>query len=90
MRNSKWCRRTPTATDRREVGGDHDRGLLVELADEVEQQLAAGERERQVAELVEDHEVEPREMVGDAAGLSLRPTLRRWAVLVTGVLANLL
>lgn len=50
-----------------EVGGDHDRGSLVELADQVEQELAARLRERQVAELVEHHEVEPGEMVGDAA-----------------------
>ena len=40
-----------------EVGGDDDRGLLVEPADQVEQQLAAGLGERQVAELVEDDEV---------------------------------
>ena len=68
----------------RQVGGDHDRGLFVELADEVERggsgnspgdccppsQLATGERERQVAELVEDHEVEPGEVVGDPARLA--------------------
>ena len=42
----------------REVGGDHDRGLLVKAADEVEQQLTARQRERQIAEFVEDHEIE--------------------------------
>jgi hypothetical protein len=33
----------------------------------VEQQLPARERERQIAEFVEDHEVEPREMICDPA-----------------------
>ena len=37
-----------------EVGGDDERGLLVELADQVEQQRAARVGERQVAQLVED------------------------------------
>ena len=36
-----------------EVGRDDHRGPLVELADQVEQQLAAGAGERQVAELLE-------------------------------------
>ena len=50
-----------------EVGGDDDGGLLVETADQVKEQLAAGLGERQVAELVEDDEVEAREMVGETA-----------------------
>ena len=37
-----------------QVGGDDDRGSLVEPADEVEQELAAGLGERQIAEFVED------------------------------------
>jgi len=37
-----------------EVGGDDDRGALVESADQVEQKLAAGLRERQIAKLVEE------------------------------------
>ena len=41
-----------------EVGRDDDRGLLVETADEVEQELATGLGERQIAELVEDDEVQ--------------------------------
>src|SRR5712692_1950509 len=57
-----------------EIGGDDDRGALVETADEVEEELAAGLREGQIAELVEDEEVEPDELVGDAA-LSLRAGL---------------
>ena len=43
----------------REIGGDDDGGALVEPADEVEQELAAGLSEREVAELVEDDEVHP-------------------------------
>jgi len=34
----------------------------------MEQQLATRQRERQVAELVEDDEIEPRQVVGDAPG----------------------
>jgi hypothetical protein len=47
-----------------EVGSDDDRGALVELADEVEEQLTARLREGQIAELVEDEEVEAGELVG--------------------------
>ena len=36
----------------REVRGDRDRGDLVELADEMEQQLAAGLGEGEVSELI--------------------------------------
>ena len=39
------------------VGGDDDRGALIEPADEMEQQLAAGLGERQVAWFVEDNEI---------------------------------
>lgn len=35
----------------RQVGGDDDRGVFVESADEVEQQLPASARERQIAQL---------------------------------------
>ena len=48
------------------VGGDDDRGPLVEPADEVEQELAAGLGERQVAEFVEDDEVHAGQMIGHA------------------------
>ena len=40
-----------------EIGGDQQRRVLVELADQVEQQLAAGLAERQVAEFVDDDEI---------------------------------
>ena len=61
----------------REVGGDDDGRALVEPADEMEQQLAAGLGERQVAEFVEDDEVHPGQMLGDTtlpsiAGLDLQ------------------
>ena len=51
----------------REVGRDDDRGALVETADEVEQQLPAGLREGEIAEFVEDDDVEASEIVGDAS-----------------------
>ena len=50
-----------------EIGGDEDRGALVEAADEVEEQLAAGLGEGQIAEFVEDDEVQPGEIIGDTA-----------------------
>src|SRR6266436_10380118 len=40
-----------------EIGGDQQRRILIELADQVEQQLAAGLAERQVAEFVDDDEI---------------------------------
>jgi hypothetical protein len=49
----------------REIGGDDDGRSLVEPADEVEQELAAGLSEREVAELVEDDEVHSGQMLGD-------------------------
>ena len=49
-----------------EVGGDDDRGALIETADQMEQQLAAGLGEGQIAEFVEDDEVEAREIIGES------------------------
>ena len=56
------------AKDRRpfpevEIRCHYDRGAFVEAADEMEQQLAAGLREGEIAELVEDQEVEAAEQV---------------------------
>src|SRR6516164_215168 len=53
-------------------------GLLVEPTDQVEQQLAAGLDERQIAEFVENQEVETSEAIGGAAlpagtGFGLQP-----------------
>ena len=50
-----------------EVGGDDDRGALVEPAHQVEQQLATGLGEGQVAEFVEDDEVASDELVRGTA-----------------------
>ena len=50
-----------------EIGGDDDGDALVEPADEVEQQLAAGLGEGQIAQFVEHDEVEAAEMVGELA-----------------------
>ena len=49
-----------------EVGRDDDRGALIETADQVEQQLPAGLGEREIAEFVEDDEVEAREIIGES------------------------
>ena len=54
----------------REVGGDDHRGPFVELADEMEQQLAARAGERQIVELVEDDELETGKLGGEHAGLA--------------------
>ncbi len=43
-----------------EVGRDDDRGLLVEAADEVEQELSAGLDKGQITKFVENDEVHPR------------------------------
>lgn len=53
-----------------EVGGDDDRGLLVEFADQVEQQLPTGTGERQIAQFIEHHEIEPAELGGYGTGLA--------------------
>ncbi len=55
---------------KQQVGRDQHRGLLVEAADQVEQQLAAALGKRQVAKLVQHHEVEPGELLGQAPGLA--------------------
>ena len=53
-----------------EAGRNDDRGALVDLAHEVEQQLAPGLGEGQIVEFVEDDEVAPGELVGRAALVS--------------------
>jgi hypothetical protein len=40
-----------------EICGDEERGVFVELADEVEQQLAAGLAEWQIAQLINDDDI---------------------------------
>ena len=47
--------------------------VFVELADEVEEELAARAGERQVAELVQHHEVQPGELAGEpVAGTGIK------------------
>jgi hypothetical protein len=57
-----WVRRSPLSEC--EIGGDDDGRALVESADEVEQELAAGLGERTVAKFVKDDEVHPGQMLG--------------------------
>jgi hypothetical protein len=59
-----------------EIGRDDDRRALLEATDQMEQQLAAGLREGQIAEFVENDEVEARQIIGKppltaSAGLRL-------------------
>src|SRR5207245_8531969 len=61
-----------------QIGGDDDRGALVEPADQMKEQLAAGLSEGQVAELVENNEVHAGEIFGEpplptGAGFALQP-----------------
>jgi hypothetical protein len=51
----------------RQVGGDDDGCPLIEAADQMEEELPAGLGEGQVAELVEDQEVEAAEEIGQPA-----------------------
>ena len=48
-----------------EIGGDEDRGAHIEAADEMEEKLASGLGEGEMAEFAEDDEVEVGEMIGD-------------------------
>ena len=52
-----------------EIGCDQQRRVLIELADQVEQQLAASLAERQVAEFVDDDEIIAQQLLGQAAGV---------------------
>ena len=53
-----------------EVGSADDRGSLVEPADQVKEELAAGLGEGEIAEFVEHDEVDAGEVVGDASLLA--------------------
>jgi len=53
-----------------QIGGDDDRGSLIEPADQMEEKLAASLSEREIAEFVHDDEVEPSDEVGEPALLS--------------------
>ena len=47
----------------RQIGRDDHRGLLVEAADQVKQQLPAGLGEWQIAQLIQHHEIHPAEIL---------------------------
>ena len=50
-----------------QVGRDDDGGALIEPADQVEQQLPTRLRKRQVAKLVDDDQVDARQLLGETA-----------------------
>ena len=54
-----------------EIGGDDNAGALMELAQEMEEQRAAGCTERQVAQLVQNDEIGMNEAIGDLPGSAL-------------------
>ena len=61
-----------------QIGGDDDRGALVEPADQMKEQLTAGLSEGQIAEFVENDKVHAREIFGEpplpaGAGFALQP-----------------
>jgi hypothetical protein len=60
-----------------EVGGEDDRGALLEPADWVEQELAAGLGEGQTAEFVEDDEVEMGQVNVERCGTFIGHLTRR-------------
>ena len=47
-----------------EICGDQQRGVFIELADQVEQQLAPGLAERQITEFVNDDEIVAQQILG--------------------------
>ena len=55
-----------------EVGGDHHARSLVELGEQVEQHRTARLRERQVAQFIEDHQIDVHQPVRHLPGLVLR------------------
>jgi hypothetical protein len=54
-----------------EVGGDHDAGAFVKLAQQMEQQRPARCTEGQISQLIKDHEVELGHGLSDLACLAL-------------------
>ncbi len=54
-----------------QVGGDDQRGLLVKLADQMEQQGAPGGGERQIAQFIEDDSVGLDQLFGQISSLAV-------------------
>jgi len=44
--------------------------MFVELGEQVEQQRPAGLRERQIAQFIEDHQIEVHELMSQSPGLA--------------------
>jgi hypothetical protein len=55
-----------------QVSGDDYTGALIKLAEQMEEQGAAGCAERQVAEFIQDHQITTNQPVGNLPGFSLR------------------
>src|ERR1700679_1417117 len=51
----------------RKIGGEQQRGVFIELADQMEQQLTAGLAEREIAEFVDDDEIIAQQVLGQPA-----------------------
>ena len=66
-----------------EIGGDDDRGAFVEPADEMEEELAAGLGEGQIAEFIEDDEVHAGEVIGEPTLASEKYARRTFAIVST-------
>ena len=49
-----------------QVGSDQKRRVLIELTDQVEQQLATGLAERQIAEFVDDDQIVTQQLLGQS------------------------
>ena len=54
-----------------EVGGYDDAGFLVEFADQMEDQCAAGFRERDIAQLVDDDAIQSRQLPDDFPSIAV-------------------
>lgn len=62
----------------RQVGGDDHRGLLVEIAKKVEQELATGTRARQVTQFIQHDQVEAAELAASVPDFPRRaPSSKR-------------
>src|SRR3954453_21477033 len=61
-----------------QVGGDQQRGVLVELADQMEQQLAAGLAERQITKLIDDNEIVAQQLLGQTATAAAAFSCSSW------------
>src|SRR5215472_1669350 len=59
----------------RQIGGDNDRAALITLAEDLEQQLRAGCRQRYIAELVDDQQPVGRQLALEAKQSLLVPGL---------------